>query len=223
MAAAVAPALLPSLDLHDATAVARKRRREILTTQRLVSLPDVVDSVSLEEIRSNEPQPPLKIRRVSSTDDADSDSSSKSEEKKTQMKYDPPPNMQMSKEETAAWRREQRRKRNRESAAASRQRQRDRIVELEEELEQWKEKFASLAAKMKELEDAPTKTTEAVVSSDVVVKDLSVVSPSTSPRMAPCVSPVSCYEETGIVSPDGASNVKEETEEELSKLIPRQA
>lgn len=59
--------------------------------------------------------------------------------KKLQKKYDP--DVPMTKEEATIWRREQRRKRNRESAAASRQRQRDRISELETELDSWKLKY----------------------------------------------------------------------------------
>jgi hypothetical protein len=192
-----------------------------LTTQRTVDLPEQVNTTS-PEIRPDEELVVSKIRRFSS-DDIDSDSS-KSDEKKTQMKYDPPPNLHMSKEETAAWRREQRRKRNRESAAASRQRQRDRIVELEEELEQWKEKFNSLAEKIKQLDGVVPKTAPEVVSSDVKETDLFVVSPSTSPRLAPCVSPVSsqCSVESDAVSADESSFLKE-AEEEHSKLIPRQA
>eukprot|EP00559_Dactyliosolen_fragilissimus_P004677 CAMPEP_0184860068 /NCGR_PEP_ID=MMETSP0580-20130426/5022_1 /TAXON_ID=1118495 /ORGANISM="Dactyliosolen fragilissimus" /LENGTH=171 /DNA_ID=CAMNT_0027357025 /DNA_START=27 /DNA_END=539 /DNA_ORIENTATION=- len=55
--------------------------------------------------------------------------------KQVQKRYDP--DVPMSKEEEQAWRREQRRKRNRESAAASRQKQRDRIFELEAEVDDW--------------------------------------------------------------------------------------
>ena len=68
------------------------------------------------------------------------------------MKYDP--DVPMSKEEAAAWRREQRRKRNRESAALSRQRQRDRIGDLEVEVEEWKTKAENILKRIKCLEDA---------------------------------------------------------------------
>jgi hypothetical protein len=60
----------------------------------------------------------------------------------------------MSKEAAAAWRREQRRKRNRESAALSRQRQRDRIGDLEIEVDEWKTKVESIMERIKSLEDA---------------------------------------------------------------------
>lgn len=76
--------------------------------------------------------------------------------KKPQMKYDPPPDVAatMTKEEAALWRREQRRKRNRESAAASRQRQRNRIAELEVELTGWKNKVQNVLDRIAALESA---------------------------------------------------------------------
>jgi len=67
------------------------------------------------------------------------------------LRYDP--EVPMSKEETAAWRKEQRRKRNRESAASSRQKQRDRITELETEVDDWKNKFEEALARLKRLEE----------------------------------------------------------------------
>ena len=59
----------------------------------------------------------------------------------------------MTKEEAAAWRREARRVRNRQSAAASRQKTRDRIEELEAEVESWQKKFAELEAKVRAYEE----------------------------------------------------------------------
>ena len=64
------------------------------------------------------------------------------------MRYDP--DVPMSKEEASAWRREARRVRNRESAAASRRKIRNRIEDLEEEVEKWKLKYEAL---MKELDE----------------------------------------------------------------------
>lgn len=61
---------------------------------------------------------------------------------RTQARYDP--DVPMTKEETARWRREARRVRNRESAAASRAKTRDRIAELEEEVNCWKTKYEFL-------------------------------------------------------------------------------
>ena len=68
------------------------------------------------------------------------------------MKYDP--DVPMTKEEAAVWRREQRRKRNRESAALSRQKQRDRIADLEVEVADWKNKVDSIMDRIKKLEEA---------------------------------------------------------------------
>jgi len=66
------------------------------------------------------------------------------------MRYDP--EVPMTKEEAAAWRREARRVRNRQSAAASRQKTRDRIDELEAEVQGWQKKMAALQAKVRAYE-----------------------------------------------------------------------
>jgi molecular chaperone GrpE (heat shock protein) len=50
------------------------------------------------------------------------------------------------------WRRECRRVRNRESAAASRARVRDRIQELEVEVEDWKTKYAQAVQRLENLQ-----------------------------------------------------------------------
>lgn len=65
---------------------------------------------------------------------------------KKQVRYDP--EVPMTKEEAAAWRKEQRKVRNRESAAASRQKTRDRIEELEAEVEAIKAKYAAATARL---------------------------------------------------------------------------
>lgn len=72
---------------------------------------------------------------------------------KTQFQYDP--GVPMAKDQLAAWRREARRVRNRESAAASRQKIRNRIEELEVEVDQWKDKFNEAMSRIQRLEDAP--------------------------------------------------------------------
>jgi len=73
-----------------------------------------------------------------------------SNKKKTQIRYDP--DIPMNKEQLAAWRREARRVRNRESAAASRQRIRNRITELEEELDSWRSKYNQAIERLEHLE-----------------------------------------------------------------------
>jgi len=155
----------------DASA-ARKRRREILASQRQAL---EVTITSITNIADYEEGHVKKARRVSDLSEPDNSSTSTSlicsdpitattskktlttkkkasTKKKPQMKYDP--DVPMSKEEAAAWRREQRRKRNRESAALSRQRQRDRIGDLEVEVDEWKTKVESIMERIKKLEDA---------------------------------------------------------------------
>lgn len=70
--------------------------------------------------------------------------------KKTQIRYDP--DVPMNKDQLAAWRREARRVRNRESAAASRQRIRNRISELEDEVGEWKDKYSAALQRLEALE-----------------------------------------------------------------------
>ena len=80
--------------------------------------------------------------------------------KTKQIRYDP--EQPMGKEELAAWRREARRVRNRESAAASRQRIRNRISELEEEVGQWKSKYTEAVQRLEALEAAMATRPEAL-------------------------------------------------------------
>jgi len=158
----------PTPKFPDASA-ARKRRREILASQR-----QALDLTSSSSSRSSSYDQVFskKPRRVSDLSESEnqfesivggsnamintmkSTNTNKkiSTKKKPQMKYDP--DVPMSKEEAAAWRREQRRKRNRESAALSRQRQRDRIGDLEVEVEHWKAKVQNIMERIKSLEDA---------------------------------------------------------------------
>lgn len=70
--------------------------------------------------------------------------------KKTQITYNP--DIPMTKEQLTAWRREMRRVRNRESAAASRRKVRDRIEELEEEVDVWKRRYQEVMARLGQAE-----------------------------------------------------------------------
>jgi chromosome segregation ATPase len=81
--------------------------------------------------------------------DCDDDANNR---KKTQIRYDP--EIPMNKDQLAAWRREARRVRNRESAAASRQRIRNRISELEDEVSQWKARYSQAMQRLEALETA---------------------------------------------------------------------
>jgi hypothetical protein len=66
--------------------------------------------------------------------------------KKAQIQYNP--DIPMTKEQLTAWRREMRRVRNRESAAASRRKVRDRIEELEEEVNMWKMRYGEVMERL---------------------------------------------------------------------------
>ena len=66
--------------------------------------------------------------------------------------YAPPDLASMTKDELSEWRKEQRRRRNRESAAASRAKNKERIEELEGEVNSWKTKYAALEDKMRCME-----------------------------------------------------------------------
>jgi hypothetical protein len=78
----------------------------------------------------------------------DSDRDGKS--RKTQITYNP--DITMTKEQLTAWRREMRRVRNRESAAASRRKVRNRIDELEDEVEIWKIRYQEVMARLGQTE-----------------------------------------------------------------------
>lgn len=125
-----------------------------------------------------------------------SDATINSNSKRPQMRYEP--DIPMTKEEAAVWRREQRRKRNRESAAASRQRQRDRITELEDEVDDWKVKFQESVDRLTKLEslygNSSTSITDSVPSMapDMVASasfPIVAVSPCPSPEPFPAPSP----------------------------------
>merc|ERR1712070_273056 len=136
-------------------AVARKRRVELLKMTRAANISPVtsVDESSVpyvvmgnpEQVTSTTKKTGTKKRKVS-----DASESKTKKKRPTQMRYDP--DVPMTKEEAAAWRREARKIRNRNSAAASRQKTRDRIEELEAEVQSWQEKYAALEAKVKAYE-----------------------------------------------------------------------
>jgi len=69
---------------------------------------------------------------------------------KTMNTYEP--DVDMTKEQLTAWRREARRVRNRESAAASRMKTKNRISELEDEVNAYKSKYKAAMQKLAEYE-----------------------------------------------------------------------
>lgn len=153
-------------------AEARKRRKEIIQSQRsdgeaaaVTTMPSPPNgtNVPLNEsvpttapLAEDAPHPtaaaadkkPPKKRKIDSTSSA----KEAANKKKTQIRYDP--DVPMSKEQLAAWRREARRVRNRESAAASRQRIRNRISELEDEVGEWKNKYAQAMQRLEALQQS---------------------------------------------------------------------
>ena len=170
--------------------VARKRRRQILQSQRTKVAEDD-ESPSPKKARTElmTSSPPRKISdaqpQLPCTSPIKTESAPKP--KKPQMRYDP--DVPMSKEEAAAWRKEQRRKRNRESAAASRQRQRDRITELEQEVSEWKSKYEEALARIEKLEQLREASmvgcSTNTVCSTSEVQPSTAVSPYNSPRHSP--------------------------------------
>jgi len=199
--------------------VARKRRREILSSQRTSSSTSACTNaqpqVSLESQNNDVETAPLpltlsppstpscpskkqKLNDKPSATGSQSKTTSKpkaAQKKKanTQMRYDP--DVPMTKEEAAAWRREARRVRNRESAAASRQKTRDRIVQLEGEVDMWKRKYEEVMSKLRLAEGSgggSGKVTSQQPSSQSwsdSTKDSSFVSPCSSPSRSPELLP----------------------------------
>jgi len=71
-----------------------------------------------------------------------------------QNQYDAPEELKskMTKEQLAEWRKQMRKERNRASAAASRQKTQSRIMELEGEVNEWKNKYEDMQDKMMKLQ-----------------------------------------------------------------------
>ena len=140
---------------------ARKRRKAIIESQRKESEESAAAAAAAQQKETeNEGASKTANSSVTGSDDghtAHEDHHSEGESvtkkrktKRTQIRYDP--DVPMSKEQLAAWRREARRVRNRESAAASRQRIRNRITELETEVDEYKSKYHAALERLKELE-----------------------------------------------------------------------
>mmetsp|Transcript_16098 Transcript_16098/g.24505 ORF Transcript_16098/g.24505 Transcript_16098/m.24505 type:complete len:167 (-) Transcript_16098:190-690(-) len=156
----------PSLETPDAAQLARRRRKEIIQSQRSTAeavTTQASDTVSMiatvEENTSNDIMessnsesdvslpPPKKRKLVIEQPDLQA----LEKKKKLQMRYDP--DVPMTKEQLAAWRKEARQVRNRESAAASRQRIRDKISELEGQVGEWKQKYQEAMGRLRILEN----------------------------------------------------------------------
>lgn len=128
-------------------AEARKRRKEIIQSQRVE-----VEAVPKGEVpvADKEEKKPPKKRKIDEA--AKARAADEEAKRKTQIRYDP--EIPMDKDQLASWRREARRVRNRESAAASRQRIRNRIDELEDEVGQWKTKYQQAMERLASLQQS---------------------------------------------------------------------
>lgn len=133
-------------------AEARKRRKEIIQSQRGDT--DAAVPASDEPGTDTESKPDKKPPKKRKFEESNRDETEEEREdrKKAQIRYDP--EVPMDKEQLAAWRREARRVRNRESAAASRQRIRNRINELEDEVGQWKSKYSQAMERLAALQQS---------------------------------------------------------------------
>eukprot|EP00980_Cylindrotheca_fusiformis_P017898 scaffold5682_cov140-Cylindrotheca_fusiformis.AAC.9 len=131
-------------------AAARARKRRIALRKKAAASDEVIDG---------EEGPPSKKARAGEEDsviDPDTDKPKPSITGiKKQSRY--MPGVPMTKEELKEWRKEARRVRNRESAAASRRRNRDRIGELEGELETLNSKYAAALQYIADLEGSCSK------------------------------------------------------------------
>lgn len=166
---------------------------------------------------SGEAEPPSKRKRSSTFGNCDDDASAVSDAElissgkpsirgiKKQARYEP--GVPMTKEELAKWRKEARRVRNRESAAASRQKTRERINELEAQLEALNNKYAAALHRIQELEAEKPQSHRIIFSPEVLqgassngtLPEPAVVSqppsvaipasPQTSPLSSPPLSP----------------------------------
>eukprot|EP00586_Coscinodiscus_wailesii_P023726 CAMPEP_0172499836 /NCGR_PEP_ID=MMETSP1066-20121228/131645_1 /TAXON_ID=671091 /ORGANISM="Coscinodiscus wailesii, Strain CCMP2513" /LENGTH=188 /DNA_ID=CAMNT_0013273793 /DNA_START=74 /DNA_END=640 /DNA_ORIENTATION=+ len=169
---------------ENATALARKRRREKIISQR--NEQRLVTDETVQPHQGKDMHP----------DNIPSASERSTKKQRSQMRYEP--DIPMSKEETAAWRREARRVRNRESAAASRRKTRDRIAQLESEVQDWKEKYLAALQRLKEIESSSVKEnskTRALLNAVSIERsalenqEYTIVSPCSSPVLKPKASP----------------------------------
>ena len=102
---------------------------------------------------------------------------------KYNLRYEPP-RPGMTEDEIAQWRRDQRKSRNRASAAASRRKIRDRIEELESEVDSYKTLYAAAMERITALESAQTAPLPFSIRPEVSsrAQSNSITPPSTPPH-----------------------------------------
>jgi hypothetical protein len=162
-----------------AAALRRKRRIELRSMQRSNAGDEDLDSESCAERKR------ARVEEVL-VDPVTSKPRPSITGIKKQSRYDP--GVPMDRVEIKAWRKEARRVRNRESAAASRGRNRDRISELEEEVNVVNSKYAAALQRIIELEAAACVTdsfTPAILRQDLTTLTTSEASRPGSPENEP--------------------------------------
>ncbi len=197
------------------TQVARKRRMEILASQKkvnkrhriVVESEDDNDTDDMnEEIRDDSS---ISVSTPPPTKKSKSNCHSRSRKKKAspstctstgrviksntkyQNRYEP--EVPMTKEQEAEWRKEARKQRNRESAAASRNKVRNRIIELESEVEGWKAKYMALMQRLDALEKATPFSSNSISTASTVPASpqqtpKTIYVPSNSSNVSLCTS-----------------------------------
>jgi hypothetical protein len=148
--------------------IARKRRKEIISNLR------------------------QSTKRLKEEETHEVESVQENEKCRTKYQNHYEPDIPMTKEQTAEWRKEARRKRNRESAAASRNKVRNRIAELEQEVQEWKTKYSALLERIEALEKGASPTLSSSSSSQFFLPSVTVSeseSDHSQQYVSPCATP----------------------------------
>lgn len=156
---------MTSVFVNPSQALARKRRKEILASHKSTKRQRIVESE--DDTRDDTTSVSGTARTTTPTKRSKPVVACKGKVIKSNTKYQNryEPDVPMTKEQEAAWRKEARRQRNRESAAASRNKVRNRIHELENEVQEWKNKYASLIKRLDLLEKSPRSSSTIIPSS----------------------------------------------------------
>ena len=161
----------------DFAAVARRRRIELRTMQRLGKDNDDTtvgsDAESQRSIGEDPHIDPITLKPKPLITGI-----------KRQHRYDP--GIRMSRDELKTWRKEARRVRNRESAAASRKRNRERICELEVEVDALQLKYTAALKRIMELESGTSHDsfTPAILRQDLLEMATAGVCPASPPLVS---------------------------------------
>lgn len=135
---------------------------------------------------------------------------------KKKSRYDP--GVPMTRDELKEWRKEARRVRNRESAAASRKRNRERIDELESEVDVLKSKYAAALKFIMGLEGGSS--SQDLFKPDSLRQDLSLMT-STSPVVRPVMSgcaPVSPTAPFSLITTEEQNEVQKKQEHIMAMI-----